>query len=868
MKHKLKKIRQVADYRIHSHQSGSGVLSCLMQLLLLYLAVLATVLCVSTSLAMNVSVIEIILLCLLTTALAAVAVWNKITAGVALGVVGALALIFFGALQEFFATLQKAVYFCYDLAFVIMKMRGWNYTSNMITSEEEIAALLEDEMLVLSYFRHVVIVLAIIYAVWYVALAWKRPRVWLTVGLSLAVMVPGFMIGLVPGAAAFSLLLACAFGLYVQTLSARHLGRISIKDWWKKLFKKQSRAERFAYTMKSGLYGICTTGASFVLMLLIALFTMRTPLIELEEIRTYLDEGSRYIYNQVFYSRLETPDNAIGNMVEGDSLDVLKIPEIHDVPVLYVTSGKNEDVYLRAWISDGFTKEGWTLLDQRDQTDYERMVEKDADPYSFAYQLHKVFVDERLELETQESYGFEMDTLEIKARFKKSLVAHLPSYGGEKLTDPLASANFTVKEQAQFEGKRPSYNTYTADALIPVITSKGYVGALHGLAAQYRTLLSLDTSDISSKNFQTFKKNERSYYEYVKKHYTSTTGLTISFENKAAELAKGHKSQLTKVLAIEKYFRDNTKFTYTLKPEQIKNASIMEQLEYSLNTKREGYCTYYATAMTLMVRSLGYPARYVNGYYMQSTDKEANKDGEYHRTVMDNDCHAWVEVYFDGLGWMCFDPTPNMEETAGEFEARYYALELEKEPGDGEGEDKLEEIGRTLSVEEQPDDNEVMPPLVIDYGIFGGKGLQIILLALLGILLVVFAVASLLLYIRACNHAKRRFESVKLPGENGLAPTEDELVRRMHALILRWLQLKKLVRQTEETELAYAQRVDAALQTDNSFAALVPIFQKGEFGDQEIIEDQLHKIELYYNELYYKLHHQKGKLPWWQKLKI
>ncbi len=869
MKKRFKRIRQNVSFTVQSHTAAGGMLGCVMQLVLIYFAVLSTVLCVSTSLAMNVSIIEIILLCLLTTLLAAAACFNKISASIAVGVVGMLTAILWSTLQSFFETLQKALYFCYDLAFVIMKMRGWNYTSNMITSEKEIEALLEDEMLVMSYFRHVIIVLAIFFAVWYVALAWKRPRVWPTVAVSLGVMVPGFMIGLVPSSVAFSILLACAFGLYMQTLTARHLDPVSFKEWWKRLFTKRENAERFAYTMKSGLYGICTAGVSVVLMLLIALITLRTPLIELEEIRAYLDEGSRYVYNQVFYARLETPDNAIGNMVEGEKLDVMKIPEIHNVPVFYVKSEKNEEVYLRAWVSDAFTPEGWSLLDEADQKDYDRTVEKDADPYSFAYQLHKVFVDERLDMETQESYGFEMDKLEIKARFKKSLVAHLPSYGGAALTEPLSTANFVTKEMAQFEEKRPSYNTYTADAFIPIVTSKGYVGALHGLAAKYRTLLTLDTSDIQSKNFQTFKKNERSYYEYVKKHYLNANGLSVSFQNKAEELAKGHNSQLTKVLAIEQYFRDNTKFTYTLKPEQLKDATAMQQLEYSLNTKREGYCTYYATAMTLMVRSLGYPARYVNGYRMETTNNEPNKDGIYSRTVMDSDCHAWVEVYFTGLGWMNFDPTPNMEETKGEFDARYYALELEKEPveGDGEG-DQVEQIGHTLSVAEQPDDNETMPELSVNYGIFGGKGLQILLIVLLSVVAALLLAAALVLYIKALMNAKKKYDAVKAPDQNGQPAGANLLVQRMHHLILRWLQLKMIVQQTNETELDFARRADQLLQTDNSLADLIPIFQKAEFGEQELVEDQLHKVEIYFNELYYRLHHKRGKLPWWQKLKI
>ncbi len=869
MKNRLRKIKQKPEYQVYSHKSGTGLLSCMMQLLLLYVAVLGTVLCVSTSLAMNISVVEIILLCLLTTVLAAAACYNKISASIAGGIALICVPLLWSVWQSFAATLQKAVLFCYDLAFVIMKMKGWDYTGHMLTDEENILQMLEDEMLVMSYFRSVVVVLAVFYAFWYVALAWKRPRVWLPVSLSLAVLVPGFMIGLVPSSVAFSMVLAAAFGLYIQTLPSKHLRRISFKDWLQSLVVKQDRKERFAYTIKSGLYGICTAGVSLVIMLIVALFTVRTPLIELDQIRQYLDEGSRYIYNQVFYSRLETPENAIGNMLKGENISVLDIPNIHHVPVLYVTSQKNEDVYLRAWVSDSLTKEGWSVIDEQDDADFKRMVLEGVDPYFFAYRLHMVFVDERFDLESQYGYGFEVDTLEIKARFKKSLVVHLPSYGVDKFTEPLSEAEVIGGEVLQFKDKRPVGNIYEMQALLPIITSKGYVGALHGLAAQYRTLLSLDTSDIQSKNFQNFKKDERSYYEYAKKHYLNYTGLPISFQNKAKELTQNNKSQLTKVLAIEKYFRDNTKFTYTLKPEQLQDATIMQQLEYSLNTKYEGYCSYYATAMVMMVRSLGYPARFVNGYYMSSTNNEPNGDGEYRRVVMDEDCHAWVEVYFDGLGWMTFDPTPDTEETAEEFNSRYYAIELEQKGGDKEGnQEQNSGPGAVISVAEQPEDDEVMPSLMINYGIFGGLGLAILIIIVVLCLLALAVVLVVMLYVKAQKHAKQCYESVNAPDENGALPDRSLQVRRMHRLILRWLELKNLTRQSDEDESSYAQRVDQTLKTQNSYAALLGIFEKSEFSDDMVVEEQLQRVSIYYNELYQLLNVQKGKLPWWKKIKI
>jgi transglutaminase-like putative cysteine protease len=91
--------------------------------------------------------------------------------------------------------------------------------------------------------------------------------------------------------------------------------------------------------------------------------------------------------------------------------------------------------------------------------------------------------------------------------------------------------------------------------------------------------------------------------------------------------------------------------------------------EYSLNASRtsqqmadtfifemeRGYCEYFATAMTVMLRSQGIPARYVVGY---STGQQT-ADSTY--TVRALNAHAWVEVYFEGVGWVKFDPTPGRE---------------------------------------------------------------------------------------------------------------------------------------------------------------------------------------------------------------
>jgi len=101
---------------------------------------------------------------------------------------------------------------------------------------------------------------------------------------------------------------------------------------------------------------------------------------------------------------------------------------------------------------------------------------------------------------------------------------------------------------------------------------------------------------------------------------------------------------LTIMRYLQKYYR------YSLTP--VTPPDNLDFVTYFLYVKPEGYCTYFAAAMTVMCRIAGLPARYVEGFLAQpSSDGFAYVTGY--------DAHAWTEVYFEGFGWVPFDPTPN-----------------------------------------------------------------------------------------------------------------------------------------------------------------------------------------------------------------
>jgi protein-glutamine gamma-glutamyltransferase len=92
-------------------------------------------------------------------------------------------------------------------------------------------------------------------------------------------------------------------------------------------------------------------------------------------------------------------------------------------------------------------------------------------------------------------------------------------------------------------------------------------------------------------------------------------------------------------------------YTYSL---QADTSTSMHPIDDFLFTRKTGYCEHYATAMVLMLRSIGIPARLVTGFLAT----EWNEFGNYY-TVRQRDAHAWVEVYYPRSGWMTMDPTPS-----------------------------------------------------------------------------------------------------------------------------------------------------------------------------------------------------------------
>lgn len=132
-----------------------------------------------------------------------------------------------------------------------------------------------------------------------------------------------------------------------------------------------------------------------------------------------------------------------------------------------------------------------------------------------------------------------------------------------------------------------------------------------------------------------------------------------------------------KALAIQNYLKANG--TYSLTSDYPPEGT--DAVSFFVNGGMEGYCVHFASAMTVMCRIAGLPARYVEGYLCA-----IDESGE--AVVTGLDAHAWTEVYLNGFGWMTFDATPpeRSEDDNGENDDQVQKPEEDNETGHTEDE--------------------------------------------------------------------------------------------------------------------------------------------------------------------------------------
>ncbi|MDO4549025.1 MAG: transglutaminase domain-containing protein [Clostridia bacterium] len=137
-------------------------------------------------------------------------------------------------------------------------------------------------------------------------------------------------------------------------------------------------------------------------------------------------------------------------------------------------------------------------------------------------------------------------------------------------------------------------------------------------------------------------------YESIRQAYTELpAGIEDGVYRLAQTITQNAITPYDKALALDSYLKEN--YSYTLDVNY--PPRNRDFVSFFLLQSRRGYCSYFASAMAVMGRMVGLPTRYVEGYMVPARSSGTT-------LVTGKNAHAWVEVYFSGIGWVTFNPTP------------------------------------------------------------------------------------------------------------------------------------------------------------------------------------------------------------------
>lgn len=329
-----------------------------------------------------------------------------------------------------------------------------------------------------------------------------------------------------------------------------------------------------------------------------------------------------------------------------------------------------------------------------------------------------------------------------------TLKVEIDEYRGVWLPDAGAVSEIDFTGDRAEELRRTAY--YNGDTGTAVVTSK----LTKGDAYTVDTVIPAELDDTQLADVQ-FGKVPLPAQSNVPEELTSLASETVA----EAE------SPIEQVRALETFLADGGFFSHGLEGEVLSRAGHTSERISTLigGDQMIGDDEQYAVAMALLAREVGIPARVVMGFY-----PDEDKEGEAVFTATGGDVHAWVEVNFEGVGWLEFNPTPPED----------------KVPNDQNTKPRVDPKPQVLQPPPPPQEPVDLPPTLPDDRKGDDETLNILgiigaILAIGGISLAVLAVlASPFVVIGAWKAAKRRTRRQAARTADRISGGWDELADR------------------------------------------------------------------------------------------
>lgn len=173
-------------------------------------------------------------------------------------------------------------------------------------------------------------------------------------------------------------------------------------------------------------------------------------------------------------------------------------------------------------------------------------------------------------------------------------------------------------------------------------------GAVYDLDLQHPVGQYEADSDLSKPTAAELRTSGRKYPSRIAESYLQLPAIDPRIPKLATQIVGSAATDYERATAIEQYLK--SRYGYTL---QLQRNTVADPIADFLFVRRQGHCEYFASSMAVMLRTLGIPARVVNGFH---SDEYNDLTGNY--VVRAKNAHSWVEAFFPGYGWQTFDPTP------------------------------------------------------------------------------------------------------------------------------------------------------------------------------------------------------------------
>mgnify|MGYP000854758544 CR=1 FL=1 len=530
---------------------------------------------------------------------------------------------------------------------------------------------------------------------------------------------------------------------------------------------------------------------------------------------------------------------SMGKLGKTDSVDFNETEHLQiSAPIKSVLEG----IYLKGYVGSVYTGDSWDTHTRQIIENYDSLVER-----TWQYKIPAAIGSGRLLADLPYNAFVEQGRIEITYKNANRKHVYAPSF-----------SRFNNSDNIEFD-----YDlAVTSNELLDDITIEYSYDLSHLIESELiMGLLSGEDWIIEGYGLQEYVKFEKEYRAFVYDTYTRLPekGLDkLKYDFSRDQVGSASESLQDAIAYIKDYLDNNTK--YSLSPGRLPKDK--DFVEYFLYENKIGYCAHYASAGALMLRAMGYPARYVEGYAVNSSDLPGGEvmvskvDHPVSITVKDSNAHAWVEVYFDGFGWFPieFTSSSGMEDLAGSVEnlGRMVQNRREKEkvptptptpaptltPSPVPTDKPVKEIKPTQPVGPKDDGGPQDKTNITQVGNKTYEGFKWYLLTIPALIILI----GLLLYVLYIRRKRKE------AGDPNHSKNALKLYRRIECLFILSRGLPKKDSKLEDNEDYIKENY--ALHNIGEFEICMDIVRKARFGREIISQKEYQIVEEFYNSLF------------------